>query len=1410
MDDREALQLTEAAGCLSPPRAARALGTCAAAMLFQAVDVFYPLPSDQATQLAMLLGKVAGQGDDGGPASGAGSDGGAASGGATSGSAATSLSSLLGRNQDLQFIMDIAEGAGLLPATGDSGLLLVSDADEDGDDGEGKTEEAAESKTSDGPAASGAGASESKGGEGADSSEEHEHHEEEQDPATILAAPLPSLLADLLGLVKSGAAAAIRSSHDAASSGSGRGFSSLHKQALDFFLSLAQVAAAGETRFQVAGSAKGAPKTIRVFPSLVMAMLRTGVQLQKQVSEAVTASLRPGAVVSSGNPGDLTPGQESALKQAILPLLGFAAQAIDSMSAAFQPFGSLVGAPALIELRESAGLSLALLRSSPNLGGATAAEAVKAAEAVGLDHTELLRSVSTAPGAASRGTTVVVEAASDEEDSDDGDLGLTRLFRRQSSAASSVVAPEPMVKMDSAAIRQKEAQAAQRELLALGASLRALRQRALSGVTVLLGQLAGAVAHGKPAGQVAEAMKLSVLGGGIVSSDSDEIVRAASGTTDGSPAFLDSLVPPQPTPAARQVLHAVATGSKQHGGVALAKRLDKIARVRGRDAHIRKAGRAAGAAAILHSGLAEEAAHLARVARAAVKNSDEEAHFTPSKEMQDAWRQAQEIRSWISLQAARDQSEVRAVVEAQQHDGQEMPLGKEPQDLQSLTETRLAKAAQQRALLLLDFAVLTASPTSDEVRAGWAETSESLPRDISSRTFDSSERADSPLPQTPTTPGDEIAHAESAAAVGSLLAFERAMAAVRSRAAQGQSGRVASPAEQVVTFMRYAFGTVAAESGAADPLVAGVKQLCKERDFAAQMRATGFAHVADTLEQAKASGDEGAISRALLILAVAMRSARANSLLAQAGGDKTESAGPVITAVHALAGLEGCSPEARRAMYSAQLRCLRVAIEILRGGILQDGKANAGRKMNARRVALMVLAQDYNIGDIPLIHEIRLLPTVRGLLKAADAAGEGEEQTRNNSAGAEESKESSPEEDGPAAGKVQEAERLAPQAAALLRVLTARLVGLDQQTLPAAVASAAATPAELTIGMQRDLLAETHARLAHACDLLAVKVAKVGMAASRASSSGGAVALRATSAQPSMPAHLCPAVTYIDGTEAVPIFADASTRVLPGAGVGRVFSMGMWVYAPIAAPALQEPLATASKGMVLADQGAMQSGRFPLKMTAVATGGGDEDEDTGGVVVKPHWTHNGAVGVSSSQLSDGNRSIKFSSSEAARFVTGIKSGLLEWELDYTDDSMNDEGGCIGVGPESLTGTYSSSSKNYWCVRCYNGQSYHPGGSGSSENNRRMHPDNGPIKFQLEMFDGKKPGVFRMHGQETTGAWDEVFTDLPKGQTLYPLAASYSSPKFTIKSIKYTPFGGGGGGGLSQAKAALLEQLEQGE
>jgi len=156
---------------------------------------------------------------------------------------------------------------------------------------------------------------------------------------------------------------------------------------------------------------------------------------------------------------------------------------------------------------------------------------------------------------------------------------------------------------------------------------------------VLLGQLAGTVAQGNPPPQVAEAIKLSVLGGGQVEVKG-LIGNAASSTSvgDAKPDFLGALVPRQPDEEAREVLRAVAKGTKQRGGVALAKRLDKLVGARGRDAHIRLAGRAAGAAAILHSGLSEEAAYLAAVARSAAKDKSAEEHFKPSKELLTAWR----------------------------------------------------------------------------------------------------------------------------------------------------------------------------------------------------------------------------------------------------------------------------------------------------------------------------------------------------------------------------------------------------------------------------------------------------------------------------------------------------------------------------------------------------------------------------------------------------------------------------------------------------------------------------------------------------------------------------------------------------------------------------------------------------
>jgi len=224
--------------------------------------------------------------------------------------------------------MDIAEGAGLLPATGDSELLLPGGGLEE--DGESKTGEAAESKDDAGPA-SGAGAPESKSAAEDhvnDVSEKTGQDEEDEDPVTILSTPLPSLVADLLALVRQGSEASINAadvSDDSKGRASGEsGFTGLHRNALDFLMSLAQVAAAGETRYQVAGSAKGTGgKTLRIFPALLLALLKVGVSLLQSIADKVEASTKPGAELS-GNPGDMTLGQESTLRQAVIPLLGFA------------------------------------------------------------------------------------------------------------------------------------------------------------------------------------------------------------------------------------------------------------------------------------------------------------------------------------------------------------------------------------------------------------------------------------------------------------------------------------------------------------------------------------------------------------------------------------------------------------------------------------------------------------------------------------------------------------------------------------------------------------------------------------------------------------------------------------------------------------------------------------------------------------------------------------------------------------------------------------------------------------------------------------------------------------------------------------------------------------------------------
>ena len=303
--------------------------------------------------------------------------------------------------------------------------------------------------------------------------------------------------------------------------------------------------------------------------------------------------------------------------------------------------------------------------------------------------------------------------------------------------------------------------------------------------------------------------------------------------------------------------------------------------------------------------------------------------------------------------------------------------------------------------MLLDFAVLASSDSAMAKQQDWADVKATLrPNSLDSLASDG---RDSPVArgESSPVPFESIAHAESAAAVGSLLAFERAMAAVRRRAATGEGGRIATPAQQVVSFMRYTFGTVAAESGSADPLVTGVQQLCKQRDAAARMRAAGIAHIADTLEQATAAGDEGALSRALLILAVAIRSARSNSLLAQARKGESDESVPIITAIHGLAGLDGCSPDARKAVYAAMLRCMKVAIAVLQAASAGLGTESKS-KMESCRAALMVLAQDYNIGDIPLLHATRLLPTVRALLSGADKLAVGGDA--DASAGVSESK----------------------------------------------------------------------------------------------------------------------------------------------------------------------------------------------------------------------------------------------------------------------------------------------------------------------------------------------------------------------------------------------------------------------
>lgn len=776
-------------------------------------------------------------------------------------------------------------------------------------------------------------------------------------------------------------------------------------------------------------------------------------------------------------------------------------------------------------------------------------------------------------------------------------------------------------------------------------------------------------------------------------------------------------------------LAALVENSDEQGAAAMnAFMRKKTPGARGKLAELNKAVRTVIAAALRHAHLGGEARKLA-AALAAKAAGTSSGPVKASFALRKVWSDAQKVRTWITREGAARVSHEALLAAAAAHPaldteskegegGLESKESKDAEDfgndpeaatarLEAMLETEAkgelavlaaAESVRQRAALLLTTRVVTPSTAAKR----WAQLGTSMKR------LAAAAGAASPEAEGESDAFDAVVtQATAAAELRTMLSFQKAIGdAVHSKRQDAKSGSrgavTSSHAAVSAQVNRFVCQVASAEALMADRLEAGqdaltecVRRALDSRSTAAQARADGFRLASSLLGGCTSPQAAANVFKWLL------RGLRRGKAPSQDQADSDLAA--ASTSVHMLTNLEGASPAAVAQVLAACKEVLQHAIRIA-----SDASAHTASK----QVALLVLAQDYNVGDISMLQDIALLPLLRRLLAtgsappAPAAAGAGASESKGGEevlVGAEDDLSSD-------ATAIQELCSPRMMADAILRVLLARLVGLEGQQTAIAVATAASTPARMSTNMQRSLVHIAREALLGAADARSLQL--LGMEG--LAGEGDDVELVPTAPMP--PVASPGTLTFLGGDTAVPVFLEGAPRVAPGAVVSDTYTMSMWVYAPTV------PMPKRSRGDAVLETAA------PL---------------TSGLMRAVAWDAGAATGVLTTTPAKPRVATSASREGCVHTNAGLASGSLTWQVKVKSEGRQTVS--LGVAEATMgSAKLLNRSCKVWAVRGFDGKLVASGQAQSrGDESARKMPEACTREFTLTLPEGGAGGTLTM-------------------------------------------------------------------
>ena len=759
------------------------------------------------------------------------------------------------------------------------------------------------------------------------------------------------------------------------------------------------------------------------------------------------------------------------------------------------------------------------------------------------------------------------------------------------------------------------------------------------------------------------------------------------------------------------------------------------------------------ASALRHAHLGGEAMRLADALKRKAAG-DKTASAKPSTPLSKVWRTAQAVRQWVTTAAVGrvPPAQLRAVaaelLQEQEQGGSAVESkhasavredSNDPEAAEAAIEELLcgpgrdellvraaADGVRQRAQLLLETRVCTPSNASNR----WAQLGTNM-RSLSARSLGSpgGDAADS-LGDGDTGFAELVTKATAAAELRTMLSFQKAIAAAtvskRAAAASGAAGKPQSSQSAISALVNKfvmqlpADDDAAPETSAADPLTSSVRAAMADRTAAALSRSKGFKLASELL--AGMQNPKAAEGLMLWLLRGLRRRPKQSD--EQEGADMLQFSAHTV---HFLSGLEGAGPSAQRAVRAAAQALLVQAVALI---------SQASSPTSTVQVALLLLAQDYNVGDIGLLQEAHVLSVLRKLLSPRSAAALAIEH-----AGAQESKSSEPSgtalDDKPlelAADASANQSLPAPRTMAdgIMRVLLARLVGLQGQQSPLAVASADLTSGRTTSAMQRSLVHVARDALLSSADDRQLRLL-LDAADLRGDGSGSSdLELLATAPEPIMSSP--GAVTYLGGNTAVPVFMDGAPRVAPGAVMSDTFTMSMWVYAPtvpLAAMTPEDALTKAKEATV--DQS------LPSALGSVG------------------WQADAKLGRCTVQPSRPRVVTDFQGSGAIRMNVGLHHGTLQWTVRYTEQSASAATMSAGVSHQTVLGrSVSAANSTMYVVRGCDSMRFKPRERMDAVGDDCKFKSGTPVTFTLTIPESGKAGkLFMQVGTQKKLVFEEL-------------------------------------------------------